>query len=197
MSNIRIPRRKADVLVDYHDHNWHHERPMLNVKVYGGFGYGLDADIAKWEREGHEFSGETEFWAWLHEHEATCRHDSERCPFNIAWDIALESAWDYAREDLEDDCRESNYFPGYSPKLYQTGRSGGWLVVEGLPPVSEWDAIMLTRWRRFAREMSYLVDDVPYQWLWHLYVNVWEARDKPSSTATENAAAELPVLLGV
>lgn len=193
MSNIKIPRRKADVQIDYHDHASRHERPMLNVKVYGP----NDDEFAKFETDGHELSGEREFWSWVKEHAAKCRHDSEGCPFNVAWDFAIESAWAYAKYDIEHDCRDGNYFPGYDVKVYQTGRSGGWLGVEGLPPVSDWDAIMLARWRRFAREMSCIVDDVPYQWLWHLYVNVWEALGKPESNATSDAAAELPVPLGV
>jgi len=36
---------------------------------------------------------------------------------------------------------------GRGLKVYQEGRSGGWLVVHGLPDVDEWDGKMLMKWR--------------------------------------------------
>jgi len=36
-------------------------------------------------------------------------------------------------------------------KVYSEGRSGGWLVVHGLPEVETWDAVMLAKWRRFEK----------------------------------------------
>jgi len=54
--------------------------------------------------------------------------------------------------------REYFYFPQYGRdyrehkiKVYSAGRSGGWLVVEGLTPIDTWDAIDLAHWRHFER----------------------------------------------
>lgn len=55
---------------------------------------------------------------------------------------------------------EYAYFPGYIPRVYSAGRSGGWLIVQGLPPVEDWDAIMLMRWARFAKAVT---EDAKYR----------------------------------
>lgn len=54
-----------------------------------------------------------------------------------------EDAPSLAREILRDN----------SIRVYSEGRSGGWLVVAGLPEVEKWDALMLSRWRKFERAM--------------------------------------------
>jgi len=59
------------------------------------------------------------------------------------FDGAQELFWNEDAPDLLRECL------GKSAKLYSAGRLGGWLVVEGLDPVDEWDAIALGRWRKF------------------------------------------------
>ncbi len=39
---------------------------------------------------------------------------------------------------------------GKGAQRFSAGRSGGWLIVEGLGAVEDWDAIALSRWCRFA-----------------------------------------------
>lgn len=48
--------------------------------------------------------------------------------------------WDNAKLQVE-----ILFGRGYT--VYQEGRSGGWMVVHGLPDVEEWDAVMLGKWR--------------------------------------------------
>ena len=75
------------------------------------------------------------------------------CPEEIA-DRALEYAfestaelfWNESAPEIAREC-----FSHFPVEVWQDGRSGGWLYVEGLPDVSSWDAIMLGRWARFAR----------------------------------------------
>jgi len=67
-----------------------------------------------------------------------------------------ERAAEYAREaecerfweDAEGIARE--VLGDVSLRVYSAGRSGGWLVVRGLPNVADWDAIAVSRWGRFA-----------------------------------------------
>jgi hypothetical protein len=55
---------------------------------------------------------------------------------------------------------EYAYFPGEKVTVDCQGRSGGWLVVLGLPPVEEWDAVMVSRWNKFQNDVR---NDVDYQ----------------------------------
>ena len=45
--------------------------------------------------------------------------------------------------------------------VWSAGRSGGWLIVQGLPPVEEWRKADLARWSVFAREIATCIGDVP------------------------------------
>lgn len=73
-----------------------------------------------------------------------------------AWESAAEGFWEYWQDKEELDF----YFPGYGARVWQDGRSGGWLIVEGLPDVETWDAIMVGRWAKFARAVR---EDVDYR----------------------------------
>jgi hypothetical protein len=78
---------------------------------------------------------------------------------------ALEYAWESAQESFWEDWREMAneaeglpYFAGYSVKIYGEGRSSGHLVVHGLPDVESWDAIILAKWAKFAKEVRADID---------------------------------------
>lgn len=58
-----------------------------------------------------------------------------------------ESFWELAKYDAEE-------IFGKQIKVYSEGRSGGWLVVEGLKDFENWDAIDLAKWRKFERWMK-------------------------------------------
>ena len=77
-----------------------------------------------------------------------CSVDLERA-LGYAFESACEGFWQDLQESLRED--PDFYFPGYRLTISQDGRSGGWLVVQGLPDFESWDAIMLARWRRFER----------------------------------------------
>ena len=61
-------------------------------------------------------------------------------------------------DDAEDIARD--IFGDKSLKVYSEGRSGGWLVVKGLPDIEYWDAIILGKWRslevRLQNEVKYI-----------------------------------------
>ena len=63
-------------------------------------------------------------------------------------------------EDAEDTARD--IFGDKSLTVYSEGRSGGWLVVNGLPDIEYWDAIMLGKWRslkvRLQNEIKHIGD---------------------------------------
>lgn len=73
------------------------------------------------------------------------------CEF--AFDSACRAFWDGA-QDVADEA-----FGKGVAKVYQEGRSGGWLVVHGLPDLESWDAVMLGKWRKFEREIKADVAD--------------------------------------
>jgi hypothetical protein len=76
-------------------------------------------------------------------HEALAfAYDSERRCFWAYWS---ETGNAYFREKVE---------------VYSEGRSGSWLVVHGLPPVEEWDAVMVSRWAKFENDV---LADVEYR----------------------------------
>lgn len=71
------------------------------------------------------------------------------CPervFNRAMEYAFETAcqvfWEQAPEIV------AGILGVMAKEVCRAGRSGGWLVVTGLPPIEEWDAVMLAKWRK-------------------------------------------------
>lgn len=82
------------------------------------------------------------------------------------WELACEDAWTAA----ETEARE---IFGDSVNVWQEGRSGGWLVVQGLPPVESWDAIMVSKWATFARRVELIREGVTWDFRNLLYYNVF------------------------
>lgn len=85
--------------------------------------------------------------------------------------FACEQGWEDAKELAND------IFPQVV-KVWSDSRSGGWLVVDGLPDVDDWDAIQLGYWAKFVKGVQAILDDLDYQFIWHLNVNVWEPHDE-------------------
>lgn len=83
-----------------------------------------------------------------------CSEARAETALRYAWESACETFWDMDAPQIVEDAF------GKHVKFYSEGRSGGWLVVIGLPPVDEWDAIALGKWRSFEarvrREVEYL-----------------------------------------
>ena len=75
-----------------------------------------------------------------------------------ALEYAFESAQQRFWEDAQEMARDTF---GQHVKVYSEGRSGGWLVVEGInEDVGSWDAIAVIKWGRLAkwatREIAFL-----------------------------------------
>jgi len=99
-----------------------------------------------------------------------------------ALEFVLENACDLFWEDYTDAENFSFYFPNYpNIKVYSEGRSSGWLVVHGLPEVSEWDAILVSAWGRFVQSIE---KDITYRCSWEAVKEGIEANAyyKPLST---------------
>lgn len=115
--------------------------------------------------------------AWIDQHMT----DSQR---NTWWDAACSDAWG----QLEEDVNAENVF-GRTVKIYSEGRSAGWAYVDKLTngervDIESWDAVALARWAKFAKFARQTADDVPYQYLSLVYMNVFE----PWAAAADSAA---------
>lgn len=143
--------KKTDVETHHNGYDWSTRHPAVNVKVYGSPG---DPQSPKYHGE---FEGMTEEWF-----DAYAEKNSE-------W--LFESACESNREMIVNDAQE---IFGSHVKVYYEGRSGGWAIVDGIADIDEWDAIMLSKWRRFERYAKMLAADVPYQMLSIAYINGWE-----------------------
>ena len=131
--------------------------PAVNVKVHASlFDDGdtiarvaRDNDVADW------FTPE-----WIEAH-----HPCDDAVWNTLFTWACESGWDRMQEDAREIF--GYLFPDDPPnerlKTYSLGRSGGWAYVEGLPDLDEWDAVLLAKWRKFAKWARAGADDIPYQ----------------------------------
>lgn len=132
---VTIPNRKADVVIRQ---ECGRQYPALNVKVHGGLNWGAER-IAK------------EFRVPLAQAERAGELAFESAQERF-WNERALNALNFAMLDAD---RASEVKPaGLQPSPYNVmsaGRSGGWLIVEGLPPVDSWDAVQFGQWRKFAR----------------------------------------------
>lgn len=108
------------------------EYPVINVKCYS-FGGDLTAE------------------------KLNCSEETFQKAMEYAWDSACEQFWEEIQDMVQSlFCDEPKCG---IVKVFQAGRSGGWLVVnEGLPPIEEWDAIMVSRWGYLTREVGRQID---------------------------------------
>lgn len=134
---VDIPRKKSDVLRDYHSRRGQ-ELPALNVKDHGRVEYTAERIAAHYGCDERLARRAVEF-VYESEHEQFWDYDAPELLNHVM--LGPDKGGDYAPVGL----KESPF------KVYAEGRSGGWLVVEGLPPVSEWDGATFQKWRKFAR----------------------------------------------
>ena len=76
-----------------------------------------------------------------------CPTETAEKAAEYAYEQACECFWKAIHETAE-------YYLGAGVKVWQQGRSGGWLVVETLPAVETWDAIKVAAWWRFAAAVA-------------------------------------------
>jgi hypothetical protein len=100
---------------------------------------------------------------------------------NRFWEDICQDHYEFAKEQA------SEVF-SVPVTIYQEGRSGGWMIVQGLPEdVSEWDEGLRREWMEFAEIVKGTVADVPRAYLTSIYMNEFETRkiaDKPAEPAT-------------
>ena len=65
-------------------------------------------------------------------------------------DMAREYSFEMQQWQFWEDAQDiAEHHLGKHVKVYSAGRSGGHLIVDGLEPVEDWDAIMVSAWGRF------------------------------------------------
>lgn len=188
--------KKSDIQYHGTTPSGHNRLPAVNVKcsLFSG-----DFTDDKLRPPAVDVLGEDrvdEFLEWWHAQEADVvgtgfYPDSALDKLiNTWWGMACQQGWELLQEQAE------QAFPDHDVKTWSEGRSGGWCVVDGLPPVRTWDAIMVSRWARFVKWCGEVVADIPYQITWMIAVNIFEPilieRDQ---AADDDTAARLPILL--
>lgn len=153
--------RKSDIDTHY-DHG--RSLPAFNVKVYAT----CDDATAKRVATDNGYDP-TQFMEWLRTAYAsdTGYEEDWECP-EWAWNSACEG--------------ESEYFQEWLPELlgrddiksWHEGRQGGWLVVDGLPDIDSWDAIMVNRWGKAERIAKEIASHIPYHALSLLVLNEYD-----------------------
>lgn len=133
-------------------------RPAVNIKVdlWGAFTFELLEGIG-----GKDFA---RWWIDMEDNDQQANGDmvEEYHAF------AAESAFEDAQNDAE-------YHFGSRVKVYQEGRSGGWLVVENLPDLEEWDAIMVGKWATFQKGVEAMVEAFPESLAEMVYINTYDS----------------------
>lgn len=132
--------------------------PSINVKASG---YGWEK-VATRVAADNDAPGFTPEWC-----EANISEDTA----NVLWEWAIESG----RELIESDADLAYEGTAYTPRCSYDGRSGGHLVVDGLPDLDEWDAVLLGKWRRFEKWVAAIVDDQAYRMADMAWANMYEA----------------------
>ena len=147
--------------------------PAVNVKVYAQVTREIVEEVKReqaWEADGPDLE-------WV-------ESQLERSP---DWfDIACESESEYLREWGREIFAEA----GHRVKLWHEGGQGGWIVVDGLPGLEEWDAILLGKWRKFERIAREIADGVPAQMVTLLLFNVWEPMQEEHAEDVSAAMSE-------
>jgi hypothetical protein len=152
--------------VEFHSDGFEPGKPAVNVKVDLYLRrVPLPLDLGSYSDDG----GKT-FTAvrtdpafdhdWIEEHITDEQGDS-------FFQFACEDGWEQLQSAAEE-------VWGTGVKVYSEGRSGGWAIVDNLPPFDSWDARELGRWRRFERLSRGIADDIPRTIVDMIYANVWQ-----------------------
>jgi hypothetical protein len=156
------PITRDDVERSYHQ--GHNGEPMVNVKVQ-------NFDLPKGDAFAEllaEFEGEMDprLMALPHDELRELIEGFIEKDWSTFFGMACERGYEEAEEDAKYNC-----FPDRKVKVWSAGRSGGWLVVEGLPDVDSWDVKLLTAWSQFSAFCKDAVADVPRAMAWHVLAN--------------------------
>jgi hypothetical protein len=82
-----------------------------------------------------------------------CSEDTASRALEHAFSSAQELFWGEYAPDLAERFFgvEYGHVAHKDRRVWSEGRSSGWLVVSDLPPVDDWDGVMLNRWALFER----------------------------------------------
>lgn len=149
---------KADVVTHTEGYGGADRRPALNVRMHRWID---DLTEAEWaDARGEVAAGEGFNLAWCQQH------------------LTADEIYGWQMTAAED---ESEYFAewaaeilGYPVTAEHHGRSGGWLILKGMPDLEEWDAITLAKWRKLIRVSRSIVDGIPMQVISLIGLNVYE-----------------------
>ena len=129
--------------VQFHSDGYRDGHPAINVKVYSYPTPELARQVAE------EHGEDPERFAAYVEREVERGYPSA---YTAAEEFAVEDAYEMAQTEADE------IFEEHTVKLYSEGRSGGWLVVHGLPEIEDWDAVLLAKWGKFNRYVRDYVD---------------------------------------
>ncbi len=138
------------------------DRPAVNIKVPYRSLEDAWKDHERDERTDDGFTVE-----WIEENISGEKLDRlfwDACSFELEY---LEG-WATSTEPGD------SLFPDDRVTFEQDGRSGGWLVVHGLPDIEDWDAVRIARWRRFERIARDIAAGIPAQVISLVYINDWQ-----------------------
>ncbi len=134
--------------------------PAVNVKVYDSW---QQVDLTSFQVDmGDGFTLE-----WLEE-------NVEDTVWMSAFESACYDGWETLQEYACEVWQKAQYG---KIKVWSVGRSGGWAVVDGLPNVEDWDAVMLAKWRKFERMCEVEAKDIPYRMVDYIAYNVYPYAD--------------------
>ena len=160
--------RKCDIV--YHCDGYGPSRPAVNVKIHGS-GLEVRAQGMRAFREDAPDADPRFTWEWI---DVNVPEDAHSDYWQFACELGFEHAVQLAQEI-------------FGPiECFLEGRSDGWFVTDyTAEDVETWDAIMVTKWGRFAKACREQADSVPCMFVDLLYYNVF-VMDVPP-------AAQLPL----
>lgn len=85
-----------------------------------------------------------------------CEEKTAKQALEFAFQSACEAFWECVPELAE-------HYLGERVKVWQEGRQGGWLIIDGLHESSDWDGVMLNRWALFEHNVD---KDVLWRTAW-------------------------------
>ena len=153
--------------VRFHGEYMQRSHPAVNIKIHG---YGFPGTDEVVERFG-------------------CTEKQAEKALGFAFDSAVVDFWDQAQEVAHE-------VFGKEAEAYAEGRSGGWLVVHNLPDVESWDAIRLSTWRGFEKQILSIVKDLtsPAVVLDNIEANQWwkEGSEQYNFSDTKEGTISIP-----
>lgn len=144
--------------IELHSDGFRGGKPAVNVKLYG-----------------------------LYQAERTLPDDSSRRAYDLASDTERELAWEDTGRSWWEEAREmADAYGLESKKIYQEGRSGGWLVYDIQP-----ESLNLYELRVFAAFSAAIKRTLPSAVAEVAYQTVWQVRQRLESLKEEiESAAE-------